>query len=216
MPLPHVLRGASLMLPPTPILKAENWPLLSMSKPVTSDKGASGIAVGEEEFADAGDGGQWGEEDNLFDDEEEDGAKAKGRKEAKPAAAGAGAWAGDDDLDISDDEAEVETAKGQRPAGGDSYVSPTPGVAPTSAWCSESSHAGDHFAAGSVETALNLLNRQIAASKVASIRPRSLPHAYLCLPCAYHVLTIPAPLRPSSARVPICPVCLWFRPTRAT
>jgi coatomer protein complex subunit alpha (xenin) len=96
-----------------------------------------------------------------------------------------GGWGGDDDLDISDDEPDMPVTKNARgsSSGADSYIAPQAGALPTSAWCAESSHAGDHFAAGSVETALQLLNRQIAAVNVTSIRPAAL--ATFIGACAY-------------------------------
>lgn len=43
------------------------------------------------------------------------------------------------------------------------FVPPTAGINPSSAWVSDSPHVADHIAANSIDTALPLLNRQIAA-----------------------------------------------------
>jgi coatomer protein complex subunit alpha (xenin) len=53
---------------------------------------------------------------------------------------------------------------------GELFVIPTAGVSSTASWCSESSHAADHFAAGSVDSALSLLNRQIGAVNVVAMK----------------------------------------------
>jgi coatomer protein complex subunit alpha (xenin) len=135
VPLPALNPRASILQPPTPIFKGENWPLLQVSKP-SMEKAAGGISAGiaEDDFHDAGDGGQWaGDDDDLFDDE--DGEKPK-KKETKAApTAAAGGWGGEDDLDLSDDEPEVPVAKAVKGAG-NAYVAPQAGTTPTSAWCS--------------------------------------------------------------------------------
>ena len=131
---------------------------------------------GEDGFHEAGGGGQWGDDDDdLFDDEDEGGG---GKKNKKKGGAGAGGeegekkkgW-GEDDLDLSDDE--DTDAVGGSPRGGKSsgglgdgfgggfFTPPSGGTSPTVTWCADSSHAADHLAAGSAESALQLLHRQV-------------------------------------------------------
>ena len=74
--IPTIPSSASLLLPPTPILKAENWPLLQVSKPsvMGGEKGGGLGMMDEDDFHDpaaANGEGQWGgDDDDLFDDEE--------------------------------------------------------------------------------------------------------------------------------------------------
>eukprot|EP00602_Paraphysomonas_sp_CaronLab_P003921 CAMPEP_0185017118 /NCGR_PEP_ID=MMETSP1103-20130426/76_1 /TAXON_ID=36769 /ORGANISM="Paraphysomonas bandaiensis, Strain Caron Lab Isolate" /LENGTH=1209 /DNA_ID=CAMNT_0027546379 /DNA_START=137 /DNA_END=3767 /DNA_ORIENTATION=- len=167
MPVPPVPEGAALLQPPTPILRGENWPLLAVAKSALGDmdqggnSGVSGVDAGDVE--DTEPGGDWGDDD-LFDDE--DGAPEKATGTSAPAAGGA-AW-DDDDLDLSDDETPVSPAS--RAAVRSSGAVYTAGPSPVTAWCSDSSLAADHMAAGSVDTSLQLLNRQIAAVNVATLR----------------------------------------------
>ena len=132
--LPTVPANASLLLPPTPILKGENWPLLSIAKPSLADKNSNVAAVVDDEFQDAA-GGDWAGDDDLFDDE--DGAKPKAKPQASAAEKeSGGGWGGDDDIDISDDEQEAAPVSRQIRADGDAFVAPQGGSTPTAAWCS--------------------------------------------------------------------------------
>jgi len=182
-PLPAVIKKAGLLPPPTPIFRGENWPLLQVGKSALSDVAAASVGGGGGAVSSAihgGDdddyhettGGDWGDDDDLFGDE--DGAEErKTSKEKKAAAAdvGGAGWE-DDDLDLSDDEAPVSSAPspGKGRSSGDAYVAPQAGVAATAGWCSDSAHAADHLAAGSVDSALQLLNRQIAAVQFQPIK----------------------------------------------
>ena len=75
VPIPEISQNSFLLQPPTPILRGENWPLLAVGKSVLADiasgdkTGISAIRAEDEDFQDAS-GGQWGEDDDLFDDEE--------------------------------------------------------------------------------------------------------------------------------------------------
>lgn len=180
VPIPLVADNASLLQPPTAIFRGDNWPLLAVGKSALADMasekstGVGAIRAGtvgayEEDGEEAG--GKWGndDDDDMFSDEDEE--KPVRGKQAGPAAEGGG-W-GDDDLGLSDDEDDlVGDAEGNVAADGETWgTAATPGVPPTSIWCAESSHAADHFAAGSVESSLQLLNRQIAATNVSHIKP---------------------------------------------
>ena len=133
VPLPKLPSHATLLLPPTPILKGENWPLLSIAKPTLSEKSSNVAAVVDDEFQDAS-GGDWAGDDDLFDDE--DGVKPKAKQSANTGAQeSTGGWGGDDDIDISDDEQEVPAARQAR-VDGDMFVAPQGGSTPTAAWCS--------------------------------------------------------------------------------
>ena len=142
---------------------------------------------GEDGFHEAGGGGQWGDDDDdLFDDEDDGGGK---KNKKKGGAGGAGGeegekkkgW-GEDDLDLSDDDdAEVATGGSPRTGkssgdgfGGSFFTPPSGGTSPTVTWCADSSHAADHLAAGSAESALQLLHRQIAMVNASPLRVNAL------------------------------------------
>lgn len=173
---------APLLQPPTAIIRGDNWPLLAVTKSAinvasaSQQPASSGAAAASANFQNDSDGeagGAWGgDDDDLFGDED-------GAAKEDPAAdtgARAGGWADEDDLDLSDDEAPAAEAgpggKGGGGAGsGDSFFSvPAGGVPAGVSWCAESTHASDHFAAGSAESGLALLNRQIALSDASNLR----------------------------------------------
>jgi coatomer protein complex subunit alpha (xenin) len=172
IPLPEVNPSASLLQPPTPIYRGENWPLLAVAKSTLSDldgasSGVAGVDEGSDDEGQAG--GDWGgDDDDLFDSDDEGPAEKVIKKKAP---AEEGAWDEDDDLDISDDEEDAApTASAGRATKASSGSMYTAGISPQVAWCAESSLSADHLAAGSVDTALQLLNRQIAAVNVSVIR----------------------------------------------
>ena len=180
VPIPLVGENPSLLQPPTAIFRGENWPLLAVGKSALADMStdkSSGVGAirastvgGTYDDDGEDDGGKWGDDDDdMFSDAEED------KPARKAAATGGGDGAGweDDDLGLSDDDDDLGPTGGDgNVEGGESWgTSATPGVPPTSVWCGESSHAGDHFAAGSIESSLQLLNRQIAAVNVAPLKP---------------------------------------------
>lgn len=174
---PRISHNAALLQPPTPILRCENWPLLAVNQNVISSAvegsksggGVSAVTTDDADFQPTA-GGGW-DDDLGLDDEE---------GEQRPAAAAGAAKGGSgwevDDLDISDDEAApaVKSAHSSSHANLDGFIVPSAGNSPTLAWCSESTHCADHFAAGSVDTALKLLNGQIAAVEVSSLKLNAL------------------------------------------
>lgn len=177
VPIPLAAENASLLQPPTAIFRGDNWPLLAVVKSALAEMGnekSSGVgaisagAVGGYDDEDEPAGGQWGhdDDDDMFSDEDDD----KPARSKAPAVAAEGAGWEDDDLGLSDDDDDLGDAVA---SGGDESwgTAATPGVPPTSIWCAESSHAADHFAAGSVESSLQLLNRQIAATSVNPLKP---------------------------------------------
>ena len=194
IPVPAVNPRASLLQPPTPILRGENWPLLAVGKSALADlsdpsaskssKAVSSIKVDDvdDDFHDAtgGAGSSWGNDDDLFEDEV--GAGAEEKKSAGKASKekAGGGWGDDDDLDLSDDEevSAVKVGSGSptsKAGGPDSYfTAPSAGNPAPSTWCAESTHCADHFAAGSVESAIQLLNRQIAAVNVSPVKQQAI------------------------------------------
>ena len=167
VPFPTIYDSASLLQPPTPILRAENWPLLAVVKPSISEFnksstiGSINTLDDHDDYQDSKSGDKWGD-DELFDEDMETENSSKKIKNID-SASGSG-WV-DDELNLSDDEGPLlpkNSGSTKSVTDTDFYVSPQAGVSPLITWCSESSHAVDHFAAGSVDSALQLLNRQIA------------------------------------------------------
>lgn len=168
----------ALLLPPTPILRGDNWPLLSVGGgylAAASDNKQAGRATNlnmDDEFHDAEEGtGQWGDDD-LFDDEEDLGVESK-KDIARSNQTKGGGWDGDDDLDLSDDE-DVPISVPKAKGGDAKFSAPIPGASPAAVWCAESAHCADHFAAGVAESAINLLHRQVAAANVGNMKNNAL------------------------------------------
>jgi hypothetical protein len=154
--------NATLLQPPTPIFRSENWPQLAVVQSAVSNLGgdaAKGIAdmnLGDD-YYDAGEGGDWGDDEDLFDEE-----GGEGEKKSAPKEKGEG-WE-EDDLDLSDDDLPASPKGSQevtRNADGSMFTMPSAGNPPPLAWCADSSHCADHFAAGSADSAVQLLNRQV-------------------------------------------------------
>ena len=158
---------SALMLPPTPILREENWPLLSVTKTmfeglstdadvmVTADamdgeeEGAGWGDDGLEGIGASGDGmGGAGGDFDVVDPEEEDDLDLDGE----------GGWEMED-LDLPDD---VGAAIAEE-TGGLSHLFqiPTSGVPTAQKWAQKCDLAGEHACAGSFDTAMRLLNRQL-------------------------------------------------------
>lgn len=175
--------------PPTPIYRSRegadgehtvNWPLLTVPKSAFEGSILDSYEAPDEEYADAA-GDAWGDDDLLLDDDEGldlrssssvnhqlilgHHAATKTQEEG-----GGGGW-DDDDLDLGDDDLDVPLPP---KASGDDDLFSAPHAGPNLAaqWVSNSSHAADHAAAGSMETSLQLLNRQIAAVNFGPLKSR--------------------------------------------
>jgi len=231
------LASAQLLQPPTPIFRADNWPLLAVTnksafeswaggegtippedysdhKPASGMAGAAAAAASYDMDGGGAGGGGW--DDDLDLDE------GAGAKQVAKAGVGAGAadlgddsgWGEDEELDLG----ELADAGGKGGAGGhghgaeggdkgfgagddadsDIFIPPQPGTSCTAHWCENSSHAADHAAAGSFETAMQLLNRQIAAVEFVPLRPHftvAFTGAYTSLPCLPQVPSLRLPLQ---------------------
>lgn len=204
MPVPTglPLPAARLLQPPTPIVRADTWPLLPVTAKSAFEAWAESGADtgGEEEYApaygtaaaaaDEGVMDASGWDDDLDLDGPQEG-RVQGAAEAG-AAGGGGGWDDDDELDLGgvDDVAGQKEGVGligdESGGSGGIFVPPPPGTPCTAHWCENSSHGGDHAAAGSFETAMQLLHRQIAAVEFTPLRP-NFTQAYLgahaSLPC---------------------------------
>lgn len=157
---------AKLLMPPTPILREDNWPLLVVSKgffdgafvdegkPGEGDDEAAGHTwgdefdipeVGEKENGDIPDaGGEEGEEGGEEGDEE-------------------GGW------DMGDLELPPEAAA-EPTTDSAFFVTPNPGIPTSQKWVQRSSLAAEHAAAGAFDTAMRLLSRQLGIKNFGPLR----------------------------------------------
>ena len=167
--------GGRLLQPPTPIYRADNWPTLEVKKSTLADISAAAPEDPEEEYMDAAVTGHAPIDVGV--DNWDDGDL--GMNEDAGAGPSATLAAGDD-LDFGDDEwdddlgdlgddlgdtSEQAQDDGLGDLGDDTgFQMPASGRPPAGCWAANSSHASDHVAAGGMASALQLLNRQIAAS----------------------------------------------------
>jgi hypothetical protein len=125
---------------------------------------------------------------------------------------GDGGW-GDDDLDLGDDDpgdASPAKADGMDDVtGGDAgfFRMPKAGNPATAKWVQGSSHAADHAAAGSFESAMHLLNRQIAATEFETVKSKFLM-AYMGAITVVPGMPSTPSLQMSSERKPGLPVAV--------
>eukprot|EP00569_Conticribra_weissflogii_P016351 CAMPEP_0171400982 /NCGR_PEP_ID=MMETSP0880-20121228/7612_1 /TAXON_ID=67004 /ORGANISM="Thalassiosira weissflogii, Strain CCMP1336" /LENGTH=1288 /DNA_ID=CAMNT_0011915391 /DNA_START=12 /DNA_END=3878 /DNA_ORIENTATION=+ len=169
--------GGRLLQPPTPIVRAGNWPTLEIKKTTLEDLSAADAGEEyEEETAPnadtgAGDAAAWGNDD--FGDDAGLGAAVDDMGLDDDDDMGWG-----DDLDLGDDFA-VETPKsapvdemaGLNEISDDAgFQMPPAGRPPAACWVANSSHAADHMAAGGASSAMQLLHRQIAASDFSVLK----------------------------------------------
>ena len=170
--IPEVDEGitAALMLPPVPIdTSGDNWPILASCEPsleeMSKEIQAQDDSMGQNE-ADEDENDEWGAPTDR--------KMSTSRKMSAEVGEIAGdEW--DDDLDLDDDEfgadlatSTMETAED---TAADFVAAPTIGTSPIMQWVSNSSVAADHICAGSFETAMQLLNRQIGLVNFAPLKP---------------------------------------------
>jgi coatomer subunit alpha len=233
VPLPAgvPIGGAQLLQPPTPIFRGDNWPLL----PVTT-KSSLEFGLGVEEGPSTSGAGALLNGDTMlrhdvnqghdaWDDGMDLGEELPTKRGNDDMVGGEdGGW--DDDLDLGD-LGEMHTASrgGAAPHGdrmdefsdlsgdgSDVFITPSAGISCTTQWCANSSHAADHAAAGSFETAMQLLHRQIAAVNFAPLKPHfhvAYTGAYTSLACLPLAPAVRLPLQrnaeiknPESASLP--------------
>jgi coatomer protein complex subunit alpha (xenin) len=126
-----------------------------------------------------------------------------GGGEEKGEGGGGGGWNdGDSDLDLDDDLAGLDLGDDDAAGGGDGagggagyFVAPKAGAAVSTAWCNNSSIAADHAAAGSFDTAMQLLNRQIGVVNFGPLKKHFM--------AVYGAASCSLPLMPSSMSLPM-------------
>lgn len=168
-----------LLQPPTPIVRASNWPTLEVAKTTLEDLSADDIVDDEDEAnVNGGATPELGTDDWADDDDQVGtGAVAAAADDfdfGDDGDDGLGDW-GDDDLEGL---GELEPSHSQKDEMADvsevgdagAFNMPAAGRPPVGCWVANSSHAADHSAAGAASSALQLLNRQIAASDFSLLK----------------------------------------------
>jgi len=164
-PIPDVHGHPALLIqPPTPILRADNWPLLAVPKRAMHDAGALS-ACGDESYELETAGLEW-ETGLELDTPQGDGIDTDGDADG---------W--NEDLDLGEDfEGQNDSTPHLdvlRSSGSENLMFiPPAGPSTASLWCSCSGHSSDHIAAGSFETAMQLLHRQIAIVHFEPLKSR--------------------------------------------
>ncbi|XP_010526595.1 PREDICTED: coatomer subunit alpha-1 [Tarenaya hassleriana] len=157
----------SLLMPPPPVMGGGDWPLLRVMKGIFEGGLESGVrgAVDEEDDGE----GDWGEELDVVDidgiqngDAEEimeDGEVGEENDEE-------GGW----ELEDLELPPELETPKVSANSRSAVFVAPTPGMPVSQIWTQKSSLAAEHAAAGSFDTAMRLLNRQLGIKNFTPLK----------------------------------------------
>ncbi|GLI66143.1 hypothetical protein VaNZ11_009877 [Volvox africanus] len=184
---------ASLMQPPVPILREDNWPLLTVSKgffETLAVKGAAatatsagaaaapGVGKGRATAAAAAameldesalEGAGWGADELDLGMGAENG-------EAEDVLEGVGGEGGSEGWEMEDLDlpADVVAEAAAAAAGGAAvpFTAPAPGVPASQRWLDRRTQlAAEHAAAGSWATAMSLLHRQLGASNFEPLKP---------------------------------------------
>ena len=156
--IPDVPSTAHLLQPPTPIIRAENWPLLSIPRSSIYDSFI--IDGGGEEYDESANPAAWG--DLELDEDKPEGTQTELEQ-------GDDGWGDDLDLAVEVTPDNSDTKPRAQPDG-NTFTVPAHGMSFEALWCNRSSHAADHAAAGAFESSMSLLNRQIAASHFPPLR----------------------------------------------
>jgi len=195
LPVPSLRADAKLLVPPTPIMREDNWPLLTVSRsvfdPSKMDSASYEVdSEGDGEVSDAG-GGEW----QLSDDDSDVAGGEKASKADDDDDGEGTGWAGSDsELELSDDDelgGDSSMADGSR--SGDTFIAPTVEKPPAMFW-SQSNLAMDHVVAGDFSSAMGLLHRQIGVVDFSSLRP--------------HFLAVYRSVRPSTCGMPLTPTLM--------
>ncbi|KXS19763.1 coatomer subunit alpha [Gonapodya prolifera JEL478] len=188
----------TLLKTPTPVYRQHdnNWPQLAISKGIfesalSGDERGLGPKMTLDEQAMKEVGGEWGDDLEIPELSEPSAATPFGAPSAQTPmydAAEEGGWDLDAELDIPDGGLATTTTTDapQNPG----FVNPSAGTPLTDMWARNSNLAADHVAAGSFETAMQLLNRQVGIVNFAPLKPTFLTifsssKTYLSgMPCA--------------------------------
>eukprot|EP01018_Ginkgo_biloba_P037150 Gb_15817 [translate_table: standard] len=181
-----------LLMPPAPILRSGDWPLLRVTKGIF-EGGLENSAGTVHEEEDEGAAADWGEDIDITEAEGENGdATVVDNHEVRDGEGDEGGW-DMEDLDLPPDVAASNVGATQTAL----FVAPTPGMPVCQIWMQKSSLAGEHAAAGNFDTALRLLTRQLGIKNFAPLRP-----LFLDLYMASHTFL------PALASAPVVPLAV--------
>ncbi|EFJ41149.1 hypothetical protein VOLCADRAFT_77684 [Volvox carteri f. nagariensis] len=164
---------ANLMQPPIPILREDNWPLLTVSKgffETLAAKGAASAATGAGALDESAlEGAGWGADELDLGIGAENG-------EAEDALEGIGGEGGSEGWEMEDLDlpADVVAEAAAAAAGGAAapFSAPAPGAPASQRWLDRRTQlAAEHAAAGSWATAMSLLHRQLGAGNFEPLKP---------------------------------------------
>ncbi|CAI9757967.1 unnamed protein product [Fraxinus pennsylvanica] len=158
-------RRASLLIPPSPVLCAGDWPLLMISKGIFEGGLDETVKDAHEDYQEAADA-DWGEAldigevENLQNGDismvlEEENAEEENEE---------GGW------DLEDLDLPPETPKTAATARSSVLIPPTPGMPVSQIWVQKSSLAAEHAAAGNFDTAMRLLSRQLGIRNFSPLK----------------------------------------------
>ncbi|CAA2953106.1 coatomer subunit alpha-1-like [Olea europaea subsp. europaea] len=158
-------RKASLLIPPSPVLCAGDWPLLMISKGIFEGSLDETVRDAHEDYeeaavADWGEALDIGEVENLQNGDismvlEEENMEEENEE---------GGW------DLEDLDLPPETPKTAATARSSVFVTPTPGMPVSQIWVQKSSLAAEHAAAGNFDTAMRLLSRQLGIRNFSPLK----------------------------------------------
>ncbi|KAH9314227.1 hypothetical protein KI387_022854, partial [Taxus chinensis] len=159
-------RKSSLLMPPAPILRSGDWPLLRVTKGIF-EGGLENSAAAAYEEEDEGTAADWGEDIAIENGEGQNGeAIVADDKEATGGEDDDVGW-DMEDLELPLDIATSNVGTTQNTL----FVTPTAGMPVSQIWVQKSSLAGEHAAAGNFDTALRLLNRQLGINNFSPLKP---------------------------------------------
>jgi len=174
--LPEIPSNPSLLLPPSPILRLHevNWPLLTVHKSYFDDLGKedknskfAAVGVEEEENPGGWDAGPLDEEEAAERRGKEEEGELEGELSLEPSPGGG--W--EDALDLGEDLKDIEvaptTSKGEKSF----VVLPHPGPSVSQIWTNNSTSHIDHAAAGSFESAMRIMQRELGIIEFEPLKP---------------------------------------------
>ena len=172
-------KAGRLLQPPTPIVRAGNWPTLEIKKTTLEDLSAADAGDEYEEEESAPVGSDVRAPETAWDDDfgAEGGDVDVGGADDEYDAGDDMGWGDDEGLDDLGDfgdetkAAPVDDMAGLNDISDDTgFQMPPSGRPPAGCWVANSSHAADHMAAGAASSAMQLLHRQIAASDFSALK----------------------------------------------
>lgn len=187
-----------LLMPPTPVLREDNWPLLMVTKSVFDRLEAGAAAAEADEEAGAG----WGDDDLDLGapggaDEGANGEAGEEGEEGEEGEDGEGGWGLDEGMEDLDLPADVGGADVGIVADGGFFVAPPPGVPVSQKWAQKTVLAGEQVAAGAFDAAMRLLSRQLGIKNFAPLRQGFIDlslGSHAALPCLASVPVVQQPL----------------------